>query len=111
DIPKLADLPQGYVEAFFGAGLDQVGSATFSHQLRWRTTGRLRRLLSPGVREAAAEVEAADLQRLLGGQGDWHPVSRAQHVEAATFLDPYLLASQGDRMTMAHSVEGRFPFL
>jgi asparagine synthase (glutamine-hydrolysing) len=28
-----------------------------------------------------------------------------------TFLTPYLLAAQGDRVAMAHSVEGRFPFL
>jgi asparagine synthase (glutamine-hydrolysing) len=28
-----------------------------------------------------------------------------------TFLSPYLLSSQGDRMGMGHSVEGRFPFL
>ena len=28
-----------------------------------------------------------------------------------TFLSQYLLSSQGDRMAMAHSVEGRFPFL
>ncbi len=28
-----------------------------------------------------------------------------------TLLAGYILASQGDRMTMAHSVEGRFPFL
>jgi asparagine synthase (glutamine-hydrolysing) len=26
-------------------------------------------------------------------------------------MSPYLLSSQGDRMAMAHSVEGRFPFL
>ena len=28
-----------------------------------------------------------------------------------TLLSGYILASQGDRMLMAHSVEGRFPFL
>jgi asparagine synthase (glutamine-hydrolysing) len=28
-----------------------------------------------------------------------------------TFLAPYLLSSQGDRVAMAHSVEGRVPFL
>ena len=29
----------------------------------------------------------------------------------ATLLEPYLLAAQGDRVAMAHGVEGRFPFL
>jgi asparagine synthase (glutamine-hydrolysing) len=32
-------------------------------------------------------------------------------LEVVTFLSPYLLSSQGDRMAMAHAVEGRFPFL
>jgi asparagine synthase (glutamine-hydrolysing) len=36
---------------------------------------------------------------------------RAQLVEQATLLAGYLLCSQGDRMTMAHSVEARFPYL
>jgi asparagine synthase (glutamine-hydrolysing) len=32
-------------------------------------------------------------------------------LELTTLLSPYLLAAQGDRMAMAHGVEGRFPFL
>jgi len=32
-------------------------------------------------------------------------------VEAAVFLSGYLLSAQGDRVAMAHSVEGRHPFL
>jgi asparagine synthase (glutamine-hydrolysing) len=42
---------------------------------------------------------------------DWDPLSRAQHTEMRIFLSNYLLSSQGDRMAMAHAVEGRFPFL
>jgi asparagine synthase (glutamine-hydrolysing) len=36
---------------------------------------------------------------------------RAQFLEVKLFLSQYLLSSQGDRMGMAHSIEGRFPFL
>ena len=36
---------------------------------------------------------------------------RHQYWEMKTLLSGYLLSSQGDRMAMAHSVEGRFPFL
>ena len=39
------------------------------------------------------------------------PLCRDQYVEAHTLLSGYLLSSQGDRMAMANSVEGRFPFL
>ncbi len=37
--------------------------------------------------------------------------SRAQYLETRLLLCNYLLSSQGDRMAMANSVEGRFPFL
>ncbi len=39
------------------------------------------------------------------------PLAQDQYVEMRTLLAGYILSSQGDRMLMAHSVEGRFPFL
>ncbi len=45
------------------------------------------------------------------GFAKWHPLAQAQYLEISTFMSPYLLSSQGDRPGMAHSVEGRFPFL
>ncbi len=36
---------------------------------------------------------------------------RAQYLETAYLLPGYILSSQGDRVAMAHGVEGRFPFL
>ena len=41
----------------------------------------------------------------------WHPLHQAQYLETAFLLPGYILSSQGDRMAMAHGVEGRFPFL
>jgi asparagine synthase (glutamine-hydrolysing) len=38
-------------------------------------------------------------------------LGQAQYLESSIFLPQYLLSSQGDRVGMAHSVEGRFPFL
>jgi asparagine synthase (glutamine-hydrolysing) len=38
-------------------------------------------------------------------------LARDQYVEAQTLLAGYLLSSQGDRVAMANSIEGRFPFL
>ena len=38
-------------------------------------------------------------------------IRKAQIVEIDTLLSGYLLSSQGDRMTMAHGVEGRYPYL
>jgi asparagine synthase (glutamine-hydrolysing) len=42
---------------------------------------------------------------------NWEGLSRDQFVEANTLLYGYLLSSQGDRVAMANSVEGRVPFL
>lgn len=39
------------------------------------------------------------------------PIDQAQYLDLITLLRGYLLSSQGDRMSMAHSVEGRYPFL
>ena len=36
---------------------------------------------------------------------------KTQYLEFYTLLSGYLLSSQGDRVSMAHSVEGRFPYL
>ena len=41
----------------------------------------------------------------------WSPLAQDQYLEVHTLLSGYLLSSQGDRMLMANSVEGRFPFL
>jgi asparagine synthase (glutamine-hydrolysing) len=41
----------------------------------------------------------------------WAPLNQAAFLEMTTRLSPYLLSSHGDRMTMAHGVEGRYPFL
>jgi asparagine synthase (glutamine-hydrolysing) len=45
------------------------------------------------------------------GHGDWTMLQRNQFLEMTTLLSGYLLSSQGDRMSLGHGVEGRFPFL
>jgi asparagine synthase (glutamine-hydrolysing) len=41
----------------------------------------------------------------------WSLLQRNQFMEMKTLLDGYLLSSQGDRMSLAHGIEGRYPFL
>src|SRR5256885_11157210 len=36
---------------------------------------------------------------------------QSQYLEMAHLLPGYILSSQGDRVAMAHGVEGRYPFL
>lgn len=42
---------------------------------------------------------------------NWSLLQQNQFLEMKTLLSGYLLSSQGDRMSMAHSIEGRYPFL
>ncbi len=41
----------------------------------------------------------------------WSILQKSQYLEMRTLLAGYLLSSQGDRMSLSHSVEGRYPFL
>ena len=41
----------------------------------------------------------------------WEAFLQAQFLETNYLLPGYILSSQGDRVAMAHAVEGRFPFL
>jgi asparagine synthase (glutamine-hydrolysing) len=54
---------------------------------------------------------AAIMQTLPPDIDRWIPLGRDQYVEAHTLMAGYLLCSQGDRVAMANSIEGRFPFL
>jgi asparagine synthase (glutamine-hydrolysing) len=73
----------------------------------------LKRLFSEGTRERLASVSAIDtlLGKLPEDFARWTPLAQDQYTEIRTLLSGYLLSSQGDRMLMANSVEGRFPFL
>ncbi|MBM9605737.1 asparagine synthase (glutamine-hydrolyzing) [Desulfopila inferna] len=98
-----------YARKFFDTHADP-GSLYYAHGPRWKTTGRTHVFLDERItrdisspRERLANL-ADDLQGLDFFLG-------AQFLESKLLLGNYLLSSQGDRMAMAHSVEGRFPFL
>jgi asparagine synthase (glutamine-hydrolysing) len=98
---------------FFGRDREAWASPGFAHQTRWRSAAALQRLFSPAMRDAAARVDvtARLLRSLPAAFGAWSSLAQDQYLEVRTLLSGYLLSSQGDRMLMAHSVEGRFPYL
>jgi len=104
---------QAMARHFFGQNLEGAALPGFSHDLRWKTTSALKRLFSPRLREALASRDArAELVASLPEEfARWSFLGQDQYLEVRTLLSGYLLSSQGDRMLMAHSVEGRFPFL
>jgi asparagine synthase (glutamine-hydrolysing) len=98
---------------FFGRRLELAGSPGFAHDTRWQTTAALTRLFSEDQRAQGRDLDVVG--RLLGSLPPdfprWTPLAQDQYLEVRSLLGGYLLCSQGDRMLMAHSVEGRFPFL
>jgi asparagine synthase (glutamine-hydrolysing) len=85
----------------------------FSHRPRWDTSATILNLLDPDLKEefGNAEVTQQLLSHVPPSFAKWDPLGRAQWLEMTTLLAGYILSAQGDRMLMAHSVEGRFPFL
>lgn len=112
--PWLARSPgqaPAFARQFFGQGLDTADPA-LSHRTRWITTRALLGFFTEEWRcRMADDVSAPVTARMPAGHPDWSPLSRAQWLEMSTLLPGYILSSQGDRMLMANSVEGRFPFL
>jgi asparagine synthase (glutamine-hydrolysing) len=111
--PYLARSPvaqQAMARQFFGRNLAAHREAGFGHDTRWHTTSSLKRVLTPAMRSGRDPV-AELLADLPAPFASWRPLAQDQYLEKRTLLAGYLLSSQGDRMLMAHSVEGRFPFL
>jgi asparagine synthase (glutamine-hydrolysing) len=113
DLEKLGRLGAGYLSAFFSNGSTSAADPLASHALRWRNTSRCRRFFSSEFVNEDRALRRSGMEDLyLPSQfADWGTLERAQYLEMTTFLSPYLLSSQGDRMAMAHGVEGRYPFL
>lgn len=101
-----------FARSFFTRNLDADDPA-ISHRPRWDATGALTGMLQPGFASAGGGADpASDLVgRMPPSSRAWHPLARAQWLEWTTLLPGYILSSQGDRMLMANSIEGRFPFL
>jgi asparagine synthase (glutamine-hydrolysing) len=113
DIAEVGCNSSAILEAFFAGGLHQAGAPDYSHAIRWRNNRRTWRFFSQEWRRGLAEccMPATALANLPTEFHRWGLLERAQFLESTIFLSQYLLSSQGDRMGMAHSVEGRFPFL
>lgn len=85
----------------------------FSHLPRFLLSARAKEFYSPefksglGGIDVLSEVRGSLPVRFFG----WSSLNQAAYLEMTTLLSPYLLSAQGDRMAMAHGVEGRFPFL
>jgi asparagine synthase (glutamine-hydrolysing) len=113
DLANLSRLGPKYLASFFGERLENIGAPDYSHAIRWHNTRRTQRFFSAELtsRIGTQSHPILDSVSIPPDFHRWGILGRAQYLEITTFLSSYLLSSQGDRVAMAHSVEGRFPFL
>ncbi|MCU0413861.1 MAG: asparagine synthase (glutamine-hydrolyzing) [Ignavibacteriaceae bacterium] len=99
--------------AFFKSGIENPDDPFFSHNIRWKNTGKIKNFFSEQVKDSNRNYDGySELMNLLPpSYSDWDIVTKAQFLESMIFLSNYLLSSQGDRVAMAHSVELRVPYL
>jgi asparagine synthase (glutamine-hydrolysing) len=112
-IPNWPRKTSAFLEGFYRNYLVPTDTLHYSHIPRWETAVKAKSLFSPDLKNQIRghdSIEAFDNQ-LPEGFRRWDPLAQAQYIEIQTLLSGNLLSSQGDRMMMANSVEGRFPFL
>jgi asparagine synthase (glutamine-hydrolysing) len=112
-IPALQSQNSKMLKFFFGYKLMDLDSPYYSHLLRWNNASRITGFLSKDI---FSDVSKTNVYARLDAKLDedfnsWSPLGKAQWLESTIFMSGYLLSSQGDRMAMANSVEGRYPFL
>ncbi len=98
---------------FYGYQLQDTDSPFYSHILRWKNTSGIHNFFSNDIKSALDGHDLYEEARKLLPEGfdRYDRLGKAQWLETVIFMSSYLLSSQGDRVSMANSVEGRYPFL
>lgn len=109
-IPGMKNMSAHALELYYNSG--QNDGEFGSHLSRWRNAGFFKLFLTDEI-NACNETECHEKlwEYLPAGYKNYTPIQKAQQLEIMTFLERYLLSTQGDRVSMANSVECRYPFL
>lgn len=112
-IPQISKATSNILKMFFGYKLSETSSPIYSHLLRWNNTSRIINYLSNDYKIAIKNYNPVSVieKQLEDKLEGYDYLTKAQWIELNFFMSKYLLSSQGDRMAMANSIEGRYPFL
>jgi asparagine synthase (glutamine-hydrolysing) len=112
-LPQMKQANPAILKMFYGYKLDETENPFYSHLLRWNNSNHILKHLSDQVKSELIGYSALeDLERKLPADfNKMDYLEKSQWLETSIFMSGYLLSSQGDRMAMANSVEGRYPFL
>jgi asparagine synthase (glutamine-hydrolysing) len=112
-LPMMKDSNILALKMFFGYKLNETSDPLYSHILRWHNTSRISTYFSKSLSSSLNGYNplASVYANLPEGFESWSHLAQSQYLESTIFMSGYLLSSQGDRMAMGNSVEGRYPFL
>ncbi len=112
-LPLSASRARFYLETFYKSGLSETEKFYFSHIPRINTTTRIKDYFTDDVKSSLKGYDSVESFKghIPESFYKWRQLLRAQYLEARSLLSGYLLSSQGDRVSAANSIEGRYPFL
>ncbi len=98
---------------FYKPHLYDTGDPHYAMAVRWANGSALESFFSEEMKSfIVANDPVLNMNAILPpSYTKSDDIDRAQWMESQTLLSNYLLSSQGDRMSMAHGVESRVPFL
>lgn len=112
-LPQMKQANPAILKMFYGYKLDEVENPFYSHLLRWNNSNHIKKHFSEDIKSVLngySPIEHLE-SKLPEGFERLDYLQKSQWLETSIFMSGYLLSSQGDRMAMANSVEGRYPFL
>jgi asparagine synthase (glutamine-hydrolysing) len=112
-LSQMKDVNPKILKMFYGYKLEDVDNPFYSHLLRFNNSNHIKKHFSDRINQCLKDYSPLDVleKRLPENFDNWDQLSKSQWLETTVFMSGYLLSSQGDRMAMANSVEGRYPFL
>lgn len=112
-LPQMRQANPAILKMFYGYKLEETDNPFYSHLLRWNNSNHIKKHFSEQLKSQLNGYSPLDhLENYLPEDfGKWDYLEKSQWLETSIFMSGYLLSSQGDRMAMANSVEGRYPFL
>jgi len=112
-LPNIKQASPEMLKMFFGYRLKETDSPIYSHLLRWQNTSNIQKHFTSELNDHLKDYHPVEqyAERIRPEIEGISTLAKAQLIETNIFMSGYLLSSQGDRMTMANSIEGRYPFL
>lgn len=100
-----------FIKLFYKHTISDISNPLFSMLPRFENGWAVSQIINEDYLFDKGLLEETLIKSMPDLSKEKSELKKCQLLELQTLLPGYLLSSQGDRMLMSHSVEGRFPFL